>query len=311
MSIAQFLGAIGPSLATEGAINNIRLPGPIGGFGGGTFDLDGRQVTPVDRFLGPVDAQQAQAPQQAPARPKRGGVKDFLGRLGDALMVGAGGEPIYSKKVEREQLGEALARYLGTNDPRLAELVRAHPETFATMFNAQREDKRFDRAAGQDDRRIGVAEGQLGLGNRELDERIRSNQAGEGITQRGQDVQIRIQQLRMQDASLDRQAQAALARGDQQAAMQLEQLRQQNRLELARLGGTDAGYEETTVETEGEPAKSRWFGPDEPAKPATKTVTRRPIRQTPQAAPSQADLEYTAKKHGITVAEVKRRLGVN
>ena len=37
-------------------------------------------------------------------------------------------------------------------------------------------------------------------------------------------------------------------------------------------------------------------------------VANRPQRQAPQI--TQADLEFTAKKHGITVEEVKKRLGI-
>ena len=41
---------------------------------------------------------------------------------------------------------------------------------------------------------------------------------------------------------------------------------------------------------------------------APSAVTNRPQRQAPQI--SQADLKFTAKKHGITVEEVKKRLGI-
>lgn len=41
---------------------------------------------------------------------------------------------------------------------------------------------------------------------------------------------------------------------------------------------------------------------------APTAVTNRPARQVPQV--SQADLEFTAKKHGISVEEVKKRLGI-
>ena len=42
---------------------------------------------------------------------------------------------------------------------------------------------------------------------------------------------------------------------------------------------------------------------------APSAVTTRPARQAP-AQVSQADLEFTAKKHGISVEEVKKRLGI-
>jgi len=41
---------------------------------------------------------------------------------------------------------------------------------------------------------------------------------------------------------------------------------------------------------------------------APSAVASRPERQAPQV--SQADIEFTAKKHGISVEEVKKRLGI-
>ena len=141
MAVTDFLGNVGNALMqTQGPVLNTRLPmpGPISGFGGGTFDLEGRQVTPVDRYLGTPTQQQAQAPQQ-PAMPakKRGGVRDFLGKLGDALLVGNGGEPIYAKKLQQERMGDLLAQYLGMDDPALANLMREDYETGLEIWKAR------------------------------------------------------------------------------------------------------------------------------------------------------------------------------
>lgn len=262
-----------------------------------------------------MTAQQAPQPQQIPpvARKSGGGLRDFLGQLGDAISVGAGGQPIYRQKREREQLGEALSQFIGTQDPRLAAFVREHPEQFATLYNAQREDKRFDRTAGQDDRRIDVSEGQLKLGGKELAERRRSNVAGETLTGRGQDMtattQIRLQQMRAGEQRAQREFDAAMRSGDRAHAEKMLGLQQRFQLEIKSLEG-GGGYEETVVETPGTEAVDGWFS-DTEATPSTKTVTRRPLAQTASqgGGPSQADLEFTAKKHGITVDEVKRRLG--
>ncbi len=314
MSLADFLGTLGMS-----------MPGPITGFGGGTFGMDGRQVPNMeggDPYSGGVQ-QQAGMPAQPtapttsqPAPPvmpqRRGGVWDFLGQIGDALLAGAGGQPIYSKKKEQEQLGEALSQFIGTQDPRLAEFIRTNPAVGMQLYNASREDKRFDRTAGQDDRRIGVSEGQLGLGRDELGERQRSNMAGEGITTRGQDMtattQVRLQQMRSNEAAAGRAHAAALRSGDRAHAERMLGLQQQYKREIAAMGG-DGAYEETVTETPGTEAVDGWFS-NTPATPSTKTVVRRPISQKAEpAGVSQADLEYTAKKHGISVDEVKRRLG--
>lgn len=296
MNIQQFLGNLGPVLSGQ----------PIGPrpMPGAPSMPSGMDASPVDQLLGPVNVQQA-APQPRPqveSQPKkRGGVRDLLGKLGDALLVGAGGEPIYSKRLEREQLGEDLAAYLGVDDPRLAALVREHPETFATMFNAQREDKRFDRTAGQDDARIGIAGGQLDLGRDELKERVRSNRAGEGITARGQDIsagtQVQLQRMRDRQAGLERQFNEAVKAQDFERQKILLQLGHQNALEIKALeGGDGAGYEETTVETPGTEARDGWFS-DTPATPSSKTVTRRPIARTPQVS---GEAQYKALPRGAT-----------
>lgn len=304
MSLADLLGDLGRSLSAAPERTNpmeftqqaMQMGGP-----GGFSNVD----TP---YGGGAVAQQA--PEQAPK--KRGGLGDFLGKLGDAILIGAGGEPIYRKKVEREKLGEALSQFIGTQDPRLAAFVRDNPEQFATLYNAQREDKRFERAAGQDDRRIGISEGQLDLGKEELGERKRSNMAGEGITTRGQNLtattQVRLQQMRAGEQRAQQQFDAAMRSGDRVHAEKMAQLQHRFQREIKALEGNGA-YEETVVETPGTEASDGWFS-DTPATPSTKTVTRRPLSRSaePAGGVSQADLEFTAKKHGISVDEVKRRL---
>jgi hypothetical protein len=324
MALANFLGDIG-------AVFRPQAPGPIGGFGGGTFGMDGAQVTPTGALLnlngitsadvalkhlaGPRQAPQAPPQQQPPqeASPgRRKGVKHFLGVLGDALLTGAGGDPIYGPERERAELGAQLAAYVGTDNPELARIFAENPEAGMALYNASREDRRFDRTAGQDDRRIGIGEGQLDLGRDELGERKRSNQASEGLTERGQNIsattQVQLQQMRQQEAAAGRAFDAAMRRGDREHAERMLGLQQQFQREIAVLEGGGA-YEETVTETPGAEAEDGWFS-DTPATPTTKTVVRRPITSQSQA-PSQADIEFTAQKHGITVEEVKRRLGIN
>lgn len=273
------------------------------------------------QLLGNPVVEQAAPRQEQPApRKKRSGVRNFLGNLGDALLIGSGAAPIYRPKVAREELGEALAQYLGADDPALVELVRGNPEAGMQFYNARREDKRFERTAGQDDMRIGQGQQQIDLGRDELAERRRANQAGEAITVRGQDVssgtQINIAQMRQQDAQADRAFRAAMAEGDHQRAKELLGYRAELQRQMAAMGGTITETIEYPAQ-EGDPGSGGFLGigkrPAVEAQPERTVTVKRPagVQPAASAAPSQADLEFTAKKHGISVAEVKRRLGIN
>lgn len=137
MALADFLGNVGsamggnPALSRELAMNELPMPGPITGFGGGTFGMDGQQVTPQ---------MPQQAPPQAVERPgRKKGVRHFLGVLGDALLVGSGADPIYGPSVERAEMGEALAGYLGTTDAALADIMRRDPATGLALLKMKME----------------------------------------------------------------------------------------------------------------------------------------------------------------------------
>src|SRR5688572_23679090 len=140
MAVADFLGTLGAAM-------------------GGGFDPRaamqqkiGQNAPVYQQAQAPqVMPQQAQQRQESPGRKK--GVRHFLGVLGDALLTGAGGEPVYGPSVERAEMGEQLAQYLGAASPELAEIFRNNPDAGMALYNAMREDKRFDRTAGQDDRR--------------------------------------------------------------------------------------------------------------------------------------------------------------
>lgn len=103
-----------------GLLNRPRMPGAISGFGGGTFDLNGRQVTPVDSAMG------MGAPQMAPQQPQpqrqqrqgRGGFMHTVGRIGDVLALLGGRDPIYSamnaqddERLRAEETQSALEAY--------------------------------------------------------------------------------------------------------------------------------------------------------------------------------------------------------
>lgn len=360
MSLAQFLSQLGGAIGGQQMGNQamqqmpsaMQMPGIIGGFGGGTFDLDGRQVTPVQRgmagglldltglggvpAINPADVVQtpanmmeqirsapqlrdpfAGAPAQSQASPdtkKFTGLRDTLGQIGDYLLQANDMQPIYAprkQKFEQDQASEAVAAYLGNINPALADVARKSPQTGLQLFNALREDTRFNRSAGQDDRR-------LDQGDRAQGEVERRNRVDERLTERGQTLsaqtQMQLANLRQQEAAASRAFDAAMAQNDHARAKELLGLQQQFQLQIKSLEGGGTGYDTITetVETEAKPAQSTWYGKEvAPATPAKKTVTERKVpRQGAQSGPSQADLEFTARKHGITVEEVKQRLGL-
>lgn len=293
MDIVQLLGSLG-------GITQPKPPVPFG-MDGPMAEMRGAQPG----LLAMPEARVPQAPQM-PQPQKRGGVKDFLGKLGDALLIGNGADPIYSKQIEQEQLGQALAQYLGTADPKLVELIQQFPAAGMQFYNASREDKRFERTAGQDDRRIGISEGQLGLSAAELAERARANRAGEQLTERGQtmtaNTQVKLQRMRAMEAEVGRRYDAAMKANDYAHAKEMLGLQQEFQREIKSLeGGGAAGYEETVTEIPGEEAKpdTAWFGDNsKPATPGTKTTIRRPITAPSGQVTSEA--QYKALPKGAT-----------
>ena len=66
------------------------------------------------------------------------GFSKFLGKLGDALLVGSGAQPIYAPRQERKRLGNAVAAFLG-GDEAFANLARISPE-FALEARSSQQD---------------------------------------------------------------------------------------------------------------------------------------------------------------------------
>lgn len=129
MSVFSFLGDLGQAMRGQEMQGYAMppMPGPITGYGGGTFDMSGRQVTPSNMGGGDptVGAQMPPMPEQ----PKRSGLRDFLGNLGDVFLAGAGADPIYRPSIERRDMGNALAQYLTPTDAALADIMRRDPNT--------------------------------------------------------------------------------------------------------------------------------------------------------------------------------------
>lgn len=307
MPLGDFLG----SLAVRDDMIRRAMPGAPASPREGTNVSHPYGIPRFEQAAPPAPAPQAAA---MPTRPKRKGLRNFLGTLGDALLTGAGADPIYQPQQEREALGEALAQFVGAADPTLAAVMRDNPEMGLRLLGVRREDQRFDRTAGQDDRRIGISEGQLGLGERELDERTRANRAGEDITKRGQDISsttdIRLQQMRQQEAAAGRAHDAALQRGDQAHAERMLRLQQDFQRQIAELTGDGGSYEETVVETPGTEARDGWFS-DTPATPSSKTVTRRrlPTATAPETqgrTVTRAQLQAAAQRQGVSYEQAAR-----
>lgn len=134
MALANFLGTLGSAMGGQ-------QPGvfPVGPIGRPMADVPFPQQVPQQMQPG-MPGQPAMPQQQRrenPARKK--GVRHFLGVLGDALLTGAGGEPIYGPSVERAEMGEALAGYLGGTDEALAEIMRRDPATGFALLKMKME----------------------------------------------------------------------------------------------------------------------------------------------------------------------------
>lgn len=85
------------------------LPGPISGYGGGTWNVDGTQATPVQRHN---YAQDGNARKRGDSFFDRQFFGDVLGNFGDYLLQNGGMAPIYAPamKARRNAAAEALER---------------------------------------------------------------------------------------------------------------------------------------------------------------------------------------------------------
>jgi len=82
----------------------------------------------------------------APAQPQShglfGGLNNVLGRIGDALLIANGAEPIH----RQHAIGQMIGNYLGNADPGLAQVFAADPATGLALYKVTHPDKsEFDR----------------------------------------------------------------------------------------------------------------------------------------------------------------------
>ena len=293
-NLATYLGNLGQLMA---------LPNP-------GFNPEAPQVAGVEQAPPPLV-------QPAPVGFERpGGLRNFLGNLGDALLMGAGADPIYNPKMQERELGAAMAAYMGADNPALAEIIRQNPAVGRQLANDARQGEQFDRQFEQRGSQFDRTAGQR---DREISERERSNRVSEGLTDQGQRIsaqtRMSLAELQQRSAAADRAMRLALQQGDQAFAREMLESKQTFDREIATLaGGGGQGTVTETVTYPGEEARTEggflgFGGTEVPATPERRIVTERPVAAQP-SGPSQADLEYTAQKHGITVEEVRQRLGL-
>lgn len=118
------------------------------------------------------------------------------GALNDLSVAAASGNPQAVQSAIQKN-GPALSS-LGVSQEQAAQLYQQDPQRFNSLLNATRlatlpMDKQFETQQNQ----------------QKIDETIRSNQAGEALQQRGQDITIRGQNISAQNAALSREIQRA------------------------------------------------------------------------------------------------------
>lgn len=92
----------------------------------------GQDLTPEQlNALPQIVVQQRSAPA-APAAHAPSKFRNFLGAIGDALLVANGGQPLYQQRRQRQQIGSALSTYLG--DPMLSQVFQADPDTGVALY---------------------------------------------------------------------------------------------------------------------------------------------------------------------------------
>lgn len=72
------------------------------------------------------------APPDVPAH--RHGLGNVLGRIGDALLVANGQQPIYANTIRNQKLGQELGNYLGSSDQALAQVFQTDPEVGLKLY---------------------------------------------------------------------------------------------------------------------------------------------------------------------------------
>lgn len=100
-----------------------------------------QSMTPAVMGFPSVPEGPSQQPQQFQQPKKPHGVGNFLGKLGDALLMASGRAPMYAPMMQareaqerQQQVGQMLGNVLGRLDPSLRDLVSADPGTGLEIF---------------------------------------------------------------------------------------------------------------------------------------------------------------------------------
>jgi hypothetical protein len=72
--------------------------------------------------------------RMAPHGPSK--FRNFLGALGDALMVGGGGQPLYRQRMEEQRQQSALQGFLTNPDQAIAQLMQVDAPTGIALYRA-------------------------------------------------------------------------------------------------------------------------------------------------------------------------------
>ncbi len=113
MSLADLLGMASGGVTPD---NLLGMP-PRPAYGGYQVELP-PQAAPQNA--------QAQAVPQAPHQPSK--FRNFLGAIGDALLVSKGLPPLYHQRMEEQRQNQALSGFLTNPDQAIAQLMQADPK---------------------------------------------------------------------------------------------------------------------------------------------------------------------------------------
>ena len=132
----------------KGLFGKTKMPGVISGYGGGTFDMDGTQVTPA--YSMPQDAtMQDGANLGTPAPQKSGGFfgkggagRAIAGTVGDALLQQGGMAPVYAPQMQFQQ--QMAFRQAEEQRRRAEEKAEAEEDVLLDPTTAAQELQDFD-----------------------------------------------------------------------------------------------------------------------------------------------------------------------
>lgn len=163
--MGDFLRSVGvlPQTAPVGPTQPPGLPGTMGGFGGGTFDVENGSVVqrtptnPVAVLTQPPPAGDEMDPPGLPSvggeEPQEAMIKgwkkpnpNLLGVLADTLILHYGGKPVYGPMFQQQMFGEAMQGFQKDPEEAIARMRQVNPE-LAWRMHQQHIDNTRQQAA--------------------------------------------------------------------------------------------------------------------------------------------------------------------